>query len=268
MRPILRYPGGKWWVAQWILDNMPTHEGYVEPYFGSGAVFFNKPKSPREIINDLDGNVVNFFQVCRENPDELARALSLTPWSREEYQAAAAPTDDPVERARRFAIRYWMSYGSCPRPGTGWRHATGKRHHTGPDYPSQWQHLPDLVQQAADRLIAAQIEHKPALDVIADHNGPDVLIYADPPYLPDTRVSKALYPCEMTATDHEDMLRALVKHQGLVMLSGYDNDLYRDYLADWDMQTAKSHADGGAARTECLWSNRAAAERQQQQSLL
>ena len=262
MRPILRYPGAKWWVANWVLDNMPPHEGYLEPYFGSGAVFFGKPKSPREVINDLDGDVVNFFRVCRKNPDALARTLSLTPWAREEYQQAIdGPAADAVERARRFVVRYWMSYGSCPRPGSGWRHTTGKRHHTGPDYPMQWQHLPDLVQQAADRLLAAQIENKPAVEVIAAHNGPDVLIYADPPYLPGTRASKDLYTCEMVEADHEEMLRVLLAHTGMVMLSGYDNAMYRDYLAGWDVQTARSRADGGGKRTECLWRNPAAVER-------
>lgn len=105
MKPILKYPGAKWRLAPWIIEHLPAHESYIEPYFGSGAVFFNKERARVETINDLDSEVVNFFRVCRERTGELADAFALTPWSREERDMAYSHTDDELERARRFAIR-------------------------------------------------------------------------------------------------------------------------------------------------------------------
>lgn len=110
MNAILKYPGSKWTLAERIVREMPPHKFYLEPFFGSGAVFFNKDPAEYETINDLDGNVVNFFRVCREHPDELARAVNLTPFAREEFlsiQERAAGEDiqltgDSVEDARRF----------------------------------------------------------------------------------------------------------------------------------------------------------------------
>lgn len=112
--PVLKYPGAKWRLAVWILERMPPHEQYVEPFFGSGAVFFRKQPSRLETINDLDGDVVNLFRVIREAPEELAAAAWATPWAREEYEASYERPGglDPAERARRFLVRCWQSHGS------------------------------------------------------------------------------------------------------------------------------------------------------------
>lgn len=121
MDAILKYPGAKWRLSPWIIEHIPPHESYLEPFFGSGAVFFNKKKARIETINDLDGEVVNFFRVCRERPEELAAALSLTPWARDEREAAyiTEENEDPVERARKFAVRCWMTFGAAPYKSNG-----------------------------------------------------------------------------------------------------------------------------------------------------
>lgn len=114
MKAILKYPGSKWRIADWIISNFPKHKVYLEPYFGSGAVFFNKEPSYIETINDIDGNIVNLFRVCRENPGELARLISLTPFAREEFQNCyEIECADAVERARRTLVRYHQSFGTC-----------------------------------------------------------------------------------------------------------------------------------------------------------
>ena len=102
MKQVLKYPGGKARIAQWIISHFPPHDTYCEPFFGSGAVFFNKAPDKIETINDIDGDVVNFFRVCREDPERLSRLISLTPWAREEYKDCYEKADDAVERARRF----------------------------------------------------------------------------------------------------------------------------------------------------------------------
>lgn len=267
MKPILKYPGAKWRLADWILSFMPPHEGYLEPFFGSGAVFFNKPHSRVETINDLDGAVVRFFRTCREQPEELARAIGLTPWNREEFLQSDFGEDNPddVEAARQFAIRCWMNFGARTRCKTSWRHTTGNKKNGGPDNPALWRRLPEIVQQVGARLLDAQIENRTALEVIRIYDGPEILVYADPPYVMNTRTLNGdQYRYEMTDTDHIELLAALKNHSGMVLLSGYDCELYRDILADWRVEAVKTNAEGGVSRTECLWINPAACGRQGQ----
>jgi len=270
MNPILRYPGAKWRLADWIIDHFPPHTGYVEPFFGSGAVFFNKPKSTIETISDIDGAVVNFFKTCREKPDELAYAISLSPWSREEFQKSdfCKETTDDVEAARQFAVRCWQTFGARTCKKTGWRISTGKTKNCGPDNPAMWQRLPEIVRQVASRLMDAQIENRPAVDVIKSNNGEQVLIYADPPYVKSTRTLNGdQYRFEMTDQQHVELLEALKKHKGMVLLSGYNNELYREMLPDWEFDTIATKSECGASRTECLWMNPMCAEHQAQMRL-
>ena len=263
MKPVLKYPGAKWKIADWIIERMPRHVGYVEPFFGSGAVFFNKPKSQIETINDLDGSVVRFFRTCREHPEELAFALSLTPWSREEFLQSDfcdEKTDD-IEAARQFAVRCWQTFGARTHCKTGWRNTTARSDNPGPDNPKLWRRLPDLIFQVADRLLDAQIENKTALEVIERNNGSNILIYADPPYIKSTRtINGNQYRHEMTDAEHEELLCALKRHSGMVLLSAYDNDMYRDILSGWRMETIRTTAEKGVKRTEVLWSNPAIME--------
>lgn len=267
MNPILKYPGAKWRLADWIIQRMPPHVGYVEPYFGSGAVFFNKPKSRIETLADLDGSVVRFFRTCREQPDALAYAVSMTPWSREEFLQSDFCDEqvDDVEAARQFAVRCWMTFGARTVCKTGWRNTTGKTRNNGPDNPAMWRRVPEAIAQVAERLRDAQIENRPALDVIQHNDGPEILIYADPPYIKSTRTLNGdQYRFEMTDADHEALLQALLAHRGMVMLSGYDCEMYRDLLRDWRMECVTTKAERGVTRTECLWSNPACVERQAQ----
>lgn len=262
MDPILKYPGAKWRLAPWIIEHMPPHEGYLEPWGGSLAVFFNKAKSRVETVNDLDGNIVRFFRTCREHPDELAEALALTPWSREEL-AYCKELDhlDDVEFARRFAVTCWMTFGArqCSKSR---RHTIGANKGGGPDNSRTWRNLPSIVAQAAERLRDAQIECRPALDLLKSYDGPELLIYADPPYVHSTRTLNGdQYALEMTDKDHEAMLAALNSSHSMILLSGYDCDLYREALKGWRMEQIQSTAEKGRPRTECLWINPAAQDR-------
>jgi len=260
MNPILKYPGAKWRLASWIISFLPPHESYLEPFFGSGGVFFNKNPSRIETINDIDGEVVHFFKICRNHPDELADALCLTPWAREERNAAYESTASDIERARRFAVRCWQTFGASPSKSNGWRHTCAKNKGGGPDNPKLWARIPQIIRDASVRLLEAQIENRPAIDVIKQHNGENVLIYADPPYIKSTRTSNChAYHYEMTDTDHVELLQALLEHSGIVVLSGYDNNLYNNALQGWHKETIRTTAERGAKRIESLWINPAGA---------
>src|SRR5262245_34372367 len=196
---VLKYPGSKWNLAARLVARLPPHEVYLEPFFGSGAVFFTKAPSRLETINDRDGAVVNLFRAVRDYPEQLAYALDLTPWARAEWARCweHPQAGDVVEDARRFLVRTWQNYGGIPYTRKGWRHSTTRDLRP---YPEQWANLPGRIAALTERLRRAQIECTTALDVIARYDHPETLIYADPPYPLATR-GLPLYTHEMTDDD-------------------------------------------------------------------
>ncbi|WP_307725635.1 DNA adenine methylase [Brevibacillus reuszeri] len=262
MPRILHYPGSKWNTAQWIIENMPAHETYLEPYFGSGAVLFNKPRSPIETVNDLDDDIVNLFEVIRDRKADLADLVRWTPYSREEYNRAYEYSEDPLERARRFLARCWMARWVKTTRKTDWRHVIDFA--ARPSSPAiEWTTLPDKIIAAAERLSGVQIEKQPAAKVITRHRRSNVLIYCDPPYLLDTRRGP-MYKYEMTVDDHIELLEVLEKHTGPAIISGYSHPLYDEKLKKWERKTIGVTAEAGVRRTEVIWINPVAAEHGQQ----
>lgn len=257
-RPVLKYPGSKWRMADWIISLMPPHKSYLEPFFGSGAVFFNKKPSRIETINDLDGEIVNLFRCVREWPEELACAVALTPYSREEYERAwsrfkAGGKARGIEDARLTLVRYWQSHGSTSVYKGGWKNDRAGREYA---YDVRyWRNLPGWVLDAAERLKDAQIEQAPAVELIRRFKHPDVLIYADPPYVVSTRKGKQYVVDMVEDRQHIELLEALKEHPGPVILSGYENELYEKHLQGWVKLNKKALAEGGAARTETVWLN-------------
>ncbi|MEK5178233.1 DNA adenine methylase [Paenibacillus odorifer] len=252
---VLHYPGSKWSMADWIISHMPRHSTYLEPYFGSGAVLFNKPPAVLETVNDLDGNVVNLFRVIRDKPEELSQAVYWTPYSREEYLSCQAGGDSDLENARQFLVRCWQSIRVKTGTISGWK----CRGTPDDSYRvKQWNNLPDKIAAVAERLKDVQIENRPALQVINRYNRSDVLIYADPPYLLETR-NGTIYDNEMTDEDHIQLLETLIAHEGPVFLSGYENSLYNELLQGWRREERQQVIETGQSRTEVLWINPRAA---------
>lgn len=259
MNTVLKYPGSKWSTAKWIISNFPQgyeKMTYLEPFFGSGAVFFNKNRSSIETINDLDSNVINLFKIIREQPQELSRLLEYTPWSREEYKTSYENTGESLEDARRFLIRMWQAIGSKTSDITGWRNNIQDLNGN----VNQWStKLPVRIVEAADRLrhtkdSLVQVENQPAIKLIERHNKKNVFIYCDPPYVRSTRHGR-IYKCEMTDNEHVELLQVLNKHSGPVMISGYESDLYNDILKGWRKEELLAQCEGGRQRTEIIWMN-------------
>lgn len=253
MKTVLKYPGAKNRIAHWICSFIPKHEVYVEPYMGSCAIFFNKQPARIETLNDLDGDIVNYFRVLREKPQELIRLLSLTPFSRDEYYNAfeVSENDTDVERARKFAVRCWQGFGCSNLYKNGFR---SSQQNNSPHCTKEWRELPERLIEANKRLLNAQVENLPAVEIIKRYNTADVFMYIDPPYLMSTRKPN-LYKHEMTDSEHEELLRLLINHPGKIIISGYENEMYNDYLASWHKEKKRTQAEAGNIRTEIIWMN-------------
>ena len=254
VRAVMKYPGSKWGLAKWIIGRFPEHHSYLEPYFGSGAVLFNKPRSHIETVNDLDGRVVNLFRWIRDDPERLAHEIYYTPYSRQAYEEAfAAEPEDGLEKAVNFYICLQMGHGFRTNgERVGWKNDIQGRERA---YAARdWCGLLEKILQAAERLRGVQIECMSAVKLIRRFNHPNVLIYADPPCLLRTRHGKQ-YRCEMTDKDHEELLDALLDHKGPVLISGYDCPLYQDRLRGWRREEAVSYSQAASRKTEVLWLN-------------
>jgi DNA adenine methylase len=262
-RPLLRWLGGKYRLARQIIACFPPHRQYVEPYCGAASVLFQKPPAYNELINDLDGELVNLFQVLRSSDGPgLVQQLRLTPYAAAEYELALQLCDDPVERARRMIVRSHMAHGTGSarmdrRPGFRSNGTSGTTNVAG-----EWASFPDALEHIIERLRPVVIQSRPALELIRLYDDPKVLIYLDPPYMPETRSTKAkqsegyhTYAVEMTEADHAEMLETILASRSMVCLSGYPSTLYAQALSEWECRMFDSRAHNNAPRQECLWIN-------------
>lgn len=254
MRPIVRYHGGKWQLAPWIISYFPDHRVYVEPFGGGGSVLLRKPRTFDEIYNDRDSEIVNLFRVVRDHGNELVRRIAMTPFARDEFTGCYKPSDDPIEQARRTVARSFMGFSSGAAMGcnTGFR-ANSRRSNT--TAAKDWASLPDSVLRVVDRMRGVVIENRDALAVMRNADGPDTLHYVDPPYMHDSRVfsQSNAYRHEMTANDHEALLEGLRMLRGHVVLSGYRTDMYDDILRDWTRVDRVANSNARSERIESLW---------------
>lgn len=268
--PAIRYHGGKFRLAPWIISHFTDHRCFVEPYGGAASVLLRKDPSEAEVYNDLDGDVVNLFRVLRDPvaSQSLIDACALTPYSRAEFLCAYEPTSDPVEQARRLIVRATMGFGSAgaTKGSTGFRLDTKRNSSTA---QRVWARQPDNLAAVASRFAGVLVENRPAIQCMQDHDTPTTLHFVDPPYVHDTRTGStktSAYRFEMTNAEHLELLDALKDLQGMVVVCGYDSELYNDALAGWQRVTRTTAANGHSGsvqRTECLWINPAAQKKQE-----
>lgn len=261
--PAIRYHGGKFRLAPWIMQFFAPHTTYVEPFGGAAGVLLQKKRSYAEVYNDLDGDIVNFFRVLRD-PDmrrQLFDLVSLTPYARADFEEAWEETNDPIERARRTAIRAQMGFGSAgaTKGATGFRIDTRRAYGTAQHL---WAEYPQAIASVGQRFQGVLIENRPAIEVMQQHDRNDTLHFVDPPYVLSTRVlqanGKGYYRHEMTDSDHLALLQVLLELEGMVVVSGYDSEIYNDMLAGWETFQTKSRISAGrgtALRNEVVWIN-------------
>ena len=215
-----------------------------------------KPRTQGEIINDLDGDVVNVFRVLRDpaSAKELERLIRLTPFAYEEYKHAYDPCDDPIERARRTIFRSFASIGAdgVSRRNSGFRGL--KNLESSVTAAQEWARYPDAIQTFVDRLRNVLIEHRPALQLLKMYDRTYTLFYADPPYLMSTRSKDSnIYANDMSEEDHIELAKALHAVKGMAVLSGYPSALYDELYSDWKKISKSSTAQNGKGRVECIW---------------
>lgn len=275
-RPALRYHGGKYRLAPWVISHFPAHRVYVEPFGGAMSVLLRKPRCPGEVYNDLDGQVVSLFRVLQDpaSAEVLRRRLHLTPFSRAEFHLSYKPTPDPIEAAARLVMRSFMGFGSdsATRANvTGFRLAASRqgfmgarRKDGGGQSPAvDWSTWPDCIPAFVDRLRGVVLECRPALDVIRQSDSAQTLHYLDPPYVVSTRrrVGKGRgYTHEMTDAEHRALAAAAMGVEGMVVLSGYKCPLYDELYGAWPSVSKAHLAQAARKSVETLWFNAAAYE--------
>jgi len=229
MKPAFSYYGGKQRMAPKIVPLIPRHTVYVEPFAGGAAVFFAKPwprvgnsDHYREVLNDTNGHIVNFYKQLRDNGEELARLCELTPYSREDHKIAKdLDNGDDLERARKWFINIQQSFANGV--GGGW--VTSNR---GRNQAATWANQTRRLHEAATRLHSVYIEHLDALNVIKKWDSPHTLFYCDPPYVDTCQGHYEGY----SRDDFNNLIETLDSIEGSFLLSHYAGD--HNTPEDWE----------------------------------
>jgi DNA adenine methylase len=254
--------GGKFNHLDWLLPRLPSCHHYCEPFGGSAAVLLNRPPSPVETYNDLDGEIANFFRVLRNQKPKLIEAIGLTPFSREEFYVAVSKNGSPItdlERARRFFVRARQARTGLAQTASLGRWANCKNTSRAgmSGVVSRWLGSVDALPEIAERLLRVQIENRPAVDVVKLYDSPLTLFYCDPPYVHSSRGDSKAYQFEMSDSEHRELSAALNRCQGKVAVSGYRCDLMDALYKGWKrFEAPAKHCHSiKKLRVETLWTN-------------
>ena len=236
-------------MSQFILSHFPRHTVYLEPCFGAGSVLIRKQRSKIETVNDLDGLITNFFTVLRDCPEDLVKALKLTPWSRDEVAKSPDEGDGPLEKARRMFMYCWATIGQ--NQVNSFRISKNPR-----SQPARIMTELDYLFEISKRMRGVQIENIDALEFIDRYAVDGCLIYFDPPYTKDTRTMKEAYRLDVDVQFHIDASHLLRSKNCFCIVSGYNSQLYSDIYSDWKRVDFEALANGGQIKTESIWINR------------
>lgn len=264
IKPPFGYFGAKQRIAKRIIAMLPPHNAWVEVFCGSAVVTLNKPRAPIEVVNDLDGSVVNLFTVLRDKPKKLCEQVALTPYSRDEFllSRSGRAISDPLERARRFLVATMMTVnGTSGSVHSGFSFSDSFVRGGREARVNRWYQLPERLERIIERLRSVRIENKDAIRTVEQYsNRPGTLMYLDPPYLMDRRHT---YTTDANDPEfHEELLKACVASKAMLIVSGYKNSLYSKYLNPKNGWTARritttTRGTKGLTteRVEMLWVN-------------
>ncbi len=263
----MNYYGGKFRIAPWIIEQMPPHDSYVEVFGGALSVFMQKPRVRLEVVNDIDRRIVNLYRSVRDASNHLGVLLDLTPYAREEFMAAKTSSPDPVEDARRVIVASYLGVGNSITEGNTNGFRTSKTSNTSPSM--SWRSYMDGFSEFHERISGAIVENLSWEAVLDKYDAPDALFYLDPPYVTSTRSDQHAtsgYQHEMNNADHEALITRIQALNGMVVLSGYDSEIYQ--LPGWQRAEREALTQKGGKRTEVLWLSPACVAAHAQQRLL
>jgi DNA adenine methylase len=258
------YYGAKQRLARYIVEQFPPHNAWVEGFCGSAALTMAKKPSPIEVINDLDGQIVNLFLQIRNNPEALCKVVSLTPYAREEFENARIPKEglDSLERARRFLVSTMMTVNGTIGSGhCGFSFSQSYTREGKEARVNRWYNLPEKISKVVERLRGVRVENRDARELLTMFSDrPATLVYLDPPYY-----TKRDHGYVIDAKDHKfhfQLLDACLKAKCMLIISAYKNDLYEELLTrekGWSKTEICTHTRSTKGkvfeRTEILWMN-------------
>jgi DNA adenine methylase len=257
MRTPLTYYGGKQKLAAQIVELMPSHTVYLEPFAGGAAVLFAKPRAERETINDLDGQITAFWRALRDRPEELASAVAMTPYGRAEWADSKISATDDVEAARRLLVNVDQSFS---RSRDNWSPPSLLKDRKGRWQPGTWANLPDRIRVAASRLTNVCVENADAMEMLPRWDIPGCVIYCDPPYVGAHRLTMANGYAHDAGPDLWPRLVGALSgiEHAAVILSGYPcvevEELGWRTVELHALKTVQGRANGKLAKVpETLW---------------
>ena len=259
------YFGSKNKIALQLCSNLPKHTCWVEAFCGSAALTLSKRKSPIEVINDIDGEIINVFQQLRDNQDELCRQISLTPYARNELERARNmnDSDTELERARKFLVQAMMAVnGVFGKEKGGFSYSQSYSRNGRDARVNRWYNLPERLTEVVERLRDVRVENRDAVELVEMFiNRPATLVYLDPPYLADR--TKGYTNDAFDEGFHKELLKVAMKARCMIFISGYENSLYEKMLTSskgWRKRTidtiTKDIKGNGHARQEMVWTNK------------
>jgi len=263
IRPAFKIHGGKYFLSPFVIENFPKNYeqyDYMEPYFGAGSVFLNKNISEgrTQIINDIHPRLISILIALRDESKEFIQRIKRITYSERVFNRELKRTkfsDYMDEAINEFVLRRMSRDGLKKAFSWSDRKRGGK-----PGDVNAWETITDILPTISQKLKGVTILNKPAIKIIQAFDAPNVLCYADPPYIHSSRVSKDTYEYEMSIDDHEAMLNQLKRFNGKVIISGYHSDLYSTMLKDWRCVSKKvpnhsSQQKKKKLKTELLWMN-------------
>jgi DNA adenine methylase len=261
IRPPVKWPGGKRYLAKRITGYFPNHRIYLEVFGGGASVLLNKTPVQVEVYNDLDLRITRLFRVLRDQGERFLERVRLIPYSQVEFETAGSypPGGSELEKAICDFILWRQSFGG---KGESWSYTTTRaRGGMAGDVNAWWtaiENLPEII----DRIRRVQILCQSAFDAIPRFDHSEALIYCDPPYVHSNRErhSRRVYHSEMTDDEHRDLGKILSKCRAKVIVSGYPSALYDEIFAGWRVASfdIANHAARGHKKereNECIWMN-------------
>ena len=216
--------GGKSKLREQIIAKFPPHSTYVEVCGGAGWVLFGKNPSPAEVYNDINGELVNFYRICKTRPDELIQALDLLPSSREIFQGwkdVDLLALDEVTRAARMYYLIWLCFAgkfSGTRPASNFAYTMGKPPRFDPDK------VPDAIRRTHERFKHVYVENLDCVELIKQYDSPESLFFVDPPYAGLTGYGGDGF----NDADQRRLAEALRGIKGRFLLTNSDHPLIRE----------------------------------------